>query len=319
PEGPVNIGVEPLDTWADMTQLLARESWPPGQTPRGLSFFVSAMRDDPGQPLPPDPLYPPTQTRRVTGEAVQLFESHVGHVWPNAVGAGGFRWDVLQAPPSVTGPARLELQYLRANIDPNERYVLSVPGSSVHRLLSGASGFENLYLAGDWVYTGLNAGCMECAVMGGMQASRAISGFPQQIYGEKDFGQAPPRRSTESSEETFRIAFQEAATPRGEPEPSFVITLQQDRSGRAADPRRDTEDRIGALGLVALTAFPAALVAVPAAAAIWLICGKWTRGYDLARTVLRTPLELAKDTLRRNTGNLTPEEHQRLEELLRKV
>jgi hypothetical protein len=33
----------------------------------------------------------------------------------------------------------------------------------------------NLYLAGDWTLNGLNAGCVEAAVMSSMQAARAIS------------------------------------------------------------------------------------------------------------------------------------------------
>jgi uncharacterized protein with NAD-binding domain and iron-sulfur cluster len=46
------------------------------------------------------------------------------------------------------------------------------------------SGFANLFLAGDWLKTGLDAGCVEAAVMGGMQASRAICGLPASIQGE---------------------------------------------------------------------------------------------------------------------------------------
>jgi hypothetical protein len=33
-------------------------------------------------------------------------------------------------------------------------------------------------LCGDWIYTGLNVGSVEGAVMGGRLASYAISGFP---------------------------------------------------------------------------------------------------------------------------------------------
>lgn len=35
-------------------------------------------------------------------------------------------------------------------------------------------GFNNLVLAGDWVKTALNARCAESAVMGGLDAARAI-------------------------------------------------------------------------------------------------------------------------------------------------
>jgi hypothetical protein len=44
-----------------------------------------------------------------------------------------------------------------------------------------------LFLTGDWIKTGLNAGCVEAAAMAGMQASRAISGYPVVIKGESGF------------------------------------------------------------------------------------------------------------------------------------
>ena len=49
------------------------------------------------------------------------------------------------------GIKHLQSQYWRANIDPSERYVLSLAGSTKYRLKAGESGFDNLYLAGDWV------------------------------------------------------------------------------------------------------------------------------------------------------------------------
>jgi uncharacterized protein with NAD-binding domain and iron-sulfur cluster len=83
--------------------------------------------------------------------------------------------------------ARFDRQYWRANVDPSERYVLSVSGSSRYRPASDGSGYANLYLAGDWLRTGLDSGCVEAAVMGGMQASRALSGYPESIAGDSDF------------------------------------------------------------------------------------------------------------------------------------
>ena len=38
--------------------------------------------------------------------------------------------------------------------------------------------------AGDWTFTGLNYGCVEAAVMSGMEACRAICGSPKIIFGE---------------------------------------------------------------------------------------------------------------------------------------
>ena len=62
----------------------------------------------------------------------------------------------------------------------------TVRGSSQYRLKSDASGFKRLILAGDWTDNGLNLGSVEAAAMSGMQASRAISGFPPHIVGETE-------------------------------------------------------------------------------------------------------------------------------------
>ena len=64
--------------------------------------------------------------------------------------------------------------------------MLSVAGSRKYRLKPGASGFANLFLAGDWTHHGLDVGCGESAALSGVQASRAISGYPAEIPGEVD-------------------------------------------------------------------------------------------------------------------------------------
>ena len=43
-------------------------------------------------------------------------------------------------------------------------------------LRADGSGFDNLFLAGDWIDNGLNAGCIEAAVLGGLQAANAVEG-----------------------------------------------------------------------------------------------------------------------------------------------
>jgi uncharacterized protein with NAD-binding domain and iron-sulfur cluster len=76
------------------------------------------------------------------------------------------------------GEDRFDSQFWRANVDPSERYVLSLPGSDKYRLRSDESGYDNLVLAGDWINCGLNAGCLEAAVMSGLQAANVIHGRP---------------------------------------------------------------------------------------------------------------------------------------------
>jgi hypothetical protein len=61
-----------------------------------------------------------------------------------------------------------------------------VAGSSASRLERADTGFPNLFLARDWLTTGPDPGRVEMAVTGGMQASRAMSCYPQTIPGDSD-------------------------------------------------------------------------------------------------------------------------------------
>jgi hypothetical protein len=74
------------------------------------------------------------------------------------------------------GRAALATQFVRANVDPSDRYVQCVPGSDRYRLRSDESGYDNLFLAGDWTDNGLNAGCIEAAALSGLQAANAVLG-----------------------------------------------------------------------------------------------------------------------------------------------
>ena len=84
------------------------------------------------------------------------------------------------------GQARFEAQFFRANIDPTELYVMSFTNSSQFRLKTDQTGFNNLYITGDWIDNGFNAGCIEATVMAGLQTARAISGIHFDIPGEND-------------------------------------------------------------------------------------------------------------------------------------
>ena len=177
---------EPFDTWAPMDQLLPREDWPEGSEPKNVSYFCSAMPMA-NFPPPADYGFPATCAAKVKQDAITQLSQQVYALWPNAASKESFQWAWLIAPPEQTGVQRFDSQFWRANIDPSERYVISVVGSSRFRLATDGSGFKNLFLVGDWIKTGLNAGCVEAATMAGMQASRAISGYPTYIKGEGEF------------------------------------------------------------------------------------------------------------------------------------
>jgi uncharacterized protein with NAD-binding domain and iron-sulfur cluster len=189
PEGqqPVLSGfTEPYDTWAPMDQLLCREDWPPAIDPKNVSYFCSALPVA-AYPPPSDHGFPDKMKAIAKEGAVNQLRNDIASLWSAAGPAGAFPWNWLVDPAEGTGEARFDAQYWRANVDPSERYVMSVVDSTKYRLATDESGFDNLYLTGDWIKTGLNAGCVEAAVMAGMQTSRAMTGYPQVIQGEKDF------------------------------------------------------------------------------------------------------------------------------------
>ncbi len=175
----------PHETFADMSHLLRREPWEEPR-PRGLGYFCGTI-DDGDAPLG-GPLH-----ERARRESVAWLDDHAHALFPSTRTANGFDRSVLFDPSGASGDARLAAQYVRANTEPSDRYVLSVPGTTKHRLWPDESGFSNLVLAGDWTRTGLDAGCIEAAVMSGAIAARSITGTTERIAGE---AARPHRRSS---------------------------------------------------------------------------------------------------------------------------
>jgi uncharacterized protein with NAD-binding domain and iron-sulfur cluster len=167
--------VEPIATWADMTHLIDRESWPSGDRPGHLAYLCGPLGDI--HPLPPwsDGGFPARERDRVRALVERFLERDAVRLWPNARRGSGFDWSLLVDPSGRAGRDRLLSQVIRANVQPSDRYVLSLKGSTRHRLRPDGSGIANLYLAGDWTYNGLNVGCIEAAVMSGLSCARAIA------------------------------------------------------------------------------------------------------------------------------------------------
>jgi len=175
---------EPFSTWADMTHLIARERWPQQQWPGSIAYLCGAMPGPPQAPPECEHDYPRQQRDDVKVAALAWLQANATRIWPGAAVDGEFDWEQLVDLEERDGRDRFDGQYWRANVDPSQRYVLCVPGSTRHRLHSDDPDFENLYLAGDWVRSCINGGCVEGAVVGGLQASRAICGVPEVIQGE---------------------------------------------------------------------------------------------------------------------------------------
>jgi uncharacterized protein with NAD-binding domain and iron-sulfur cluster len=179
---------EPLNTYADMAQIIPRETWLPGLV-KDVAYFTAPLMDAPVIPPFTDHDFPRREHERLKELSIRWLSEWTGALWPGAprYNPTGLDWELLVDSQGKRGVARFDSQFWRANIDPPERYVLSLPGSTAARLGSHESDFPNLYLAGDWTLTGLNCGCVEAAAMSGLQASQAISGYPSHIPGESDF------------------------------------------------------------------------------------------------------------------------------------
>lgn len=167
--------VAPFDTWASMPQTLWTEEWPPEHRPRTVAYFCGVF--DAEWPTTDEPAdYVARCRQRVLDEAVNYLDNHLGFYLPGAVTERGFAWNLLCGATRNADRSELETQHVSVNIDPSDRYVQSVPGSDKYRLRPDESGYDNLVLAGDWTDCGMNAGCIEAAVMSGLQAANALLG-----------------------------------------------------------------------------------------------------------------------------------------------
>jgi uncharacterized protein with NAD-binding domain and iron-sulfur cluster len=156
---------EPLNTWADMSHLLPREGWPSGNGPRTIAYFCGALPA--GEPDPRN-RETPEQAQKVLHEAVrQGLVARIRGLWPGACRADGSLDESLVVD-----------RFERVNVDPSERYVMSVAGSTRFRIKANETGFANLVVTGDWIDNGFNAGCVEASVMAGIQAANAVRGVP---------------------------------------------------------------------------------------------------------------------------------------------
>jgi uncharacterized protein with NAD-binding domain and iron-sulfur cluster len=174
--------VEPLSTIWSENQLVERENWPAEFDLQTIAYCCGVMQDVPNESQK-------KATERAKAQALEFLKNNVRHLWPRSTQTPEspvLNWQVLIDPQERQGEARFDAQYWRANLQPSERYVISAAGSTKHRLRTDESGFQNLFLAGDWIKIGFDAGCIEAATMSGMQAARAISGQPLKIVGEKD-------------------------------------------------------------------------------------------------------------------------------------
>ena len=168
--------VELIDTYADMSHLIPVENQPADQQVKSIAYFCGAMPDTKTQADADALAYK---------NAVENTVDNMPRLWKQFQNPdGSIHWDWLIDPQNREGQARFNAQFVRANWTGTERYTLSVAGSTQYRLKADQTGYDNLYIVGDWIENGFNSGCIEASTMSGMQASRAICGYPTKIVGE---------------------------------------------------------------------------------------------------------------------------------------
>jgi hypothetical protein len=173
---------EPLDSWGDLSLMLPLEK----NSPKGLAYFVGRFHEDKPAPFS-DHGFPKRELDRARQMTLDWIRKDLPVLWNEVCEQGSIAWDLFFDPDGRSGEDRLKAQYLRVNINPSDRYVLSVKGSVFERMRADESGVDNLYLAGDWVRTGINAGCIESAVMAGRAAASAITGVRIPMPNSSDF------------------------------------------------------------------------------------------------------------------------------------
>lgn len=179
---PINLSgfVEPFDTWADMHQLIPLEDWK--VAPKAIAYFCSVLPDS---EIPKDDDQDSLKTchETVKRHAIRFLDHDIKHLWPDAVDDHGFLWSALHddkrpSNAKTSGQARFDGQFWKANINPTDRYILSLPGTLKYRISPLDMTFDNMTIAGDWTDCGHQAGCVEAAVMSGRLAAHALSQHP---------------------------------------------------------------------------------------------------------------------------------------------
>jgi uncharacterized protein with NAD-binding domain and iron-sulfur cluster len=162
-----------FDTWADMTHTLPSErAWrrahpkhgsaaqlsagAAANNARSVAYFCAVLADEDVRTN--QHLSLPLSKR------LAAFLAGMTLLWPGAARD----WRKLK-------PLRFHVQ---ANVAGSDRYSLSLPGTISERLSPFDRSVLNMTVAGDWTACGLDAGCVEAAVMSGMLAAHAISETP---------------------------------------------------------------------------------------------------------------------------------------------
>ncbi|GEM_PF-505770 len=102
--------------------------------------------------------------RQAGADLTRMLHEDMRAIWPEPFKSG-------------SKPTELS-RHVMVNFEGSDRYTQSLPGSLAFRISPLRRDVENMTIAGDWTACGLDAGCVETAVMSGMLAAHAVSGKP---------------------------------------------------------------------------------------------------------------------------------------------
>jgi uncharacterized protein with NAD-binding domain and iron-sulfur cluster len=180
---------QPLATWEDNSQLIETETWPPNNRPGSMATLFGPLASDGTFPPHTDSGYPGARLEIAQARGMQFLDYFVGPLWPRMTrerGGPGVDWAKLAVwDESRKGAERYMGQAPRANVGPIESYTQIHSGTLSARRRVDETGYDDFYIAGDWVRNGFEVGSVEGAVMSGLQASRAICGSPEDIPGSR--------------------------------------------------------------------------------------------------------------------------------------
>ena len=179
PSSPASTS-NPIDTWLDGSEVIPYENWP-GTPPVGMAILCGTMAEVGGLPGAGDHGFPALAAGQVLATGKTLPRQRVAALAVagraeriRLVGAGGpeqWRGSGAHGEPSL----RPRDQPIGTSTSRRQ------PTTAARGWRPDASGYTNLFLAGDWTDYGYNLGCFEGAVMSGLMAANAITKDPRPI------------------------------------------------------------------------------------------------------------------------------------------
>jgi len=151
--------IQPFGTWADMSFLAQSETGDPTSHLSYLCGVWPSAAPNPGE-----------RWQDFVAREIAAAEA-LTHSW-NAAHLEATLRAGLGRP---TGPIpTIDSVTVRVNLGLSEGYVQSPAGSIDARLPAGATGYANLFVAGDWTRSGIEAGCYEAALLSGLTCADAV-------------------------------------------------------------------------------------------------------------------------------------------------